>query len=359
VGEGFVNDDGFPTARIAAGPFIDANCFAHLWPSCILQGFVYHKFMPKELSELSNFQLQVVVGTLLGDSSLSRPYNGKNYHLSCYHAKKQAEWLTQKHAWLSPLSRSIQWCAYLDKRDGKTRAGGRFHTVSLPCFTQIAEILYPHGRKTITPAYLSLFQDPVALACLICDDGHWDGAGIGIASKQFSLAENKRLASHLSSRFNVRVSVQIVAPYSYVRICADGVARIIQLCEQFFPPSLRYKLGPIGYETRLCGLVEKECLICRTKFVSYASENQRTCSQACGNSLVPRGYAMRKFPQTTCACCGNSISQYTKKHMRCAHCRRKRNIPIPCIICHAPVTALAHVTCSRSCGVALGHRRRQ
>ncbi len=316
--------------------------------------------MPRPTSpiRLTVFQQHVAVGTLLGDSSLIKPPSGLNYHLSCYHAEKQREWLLCKHAWLSPASRPIQWCAYLDKRNGKIRAGGRFHTVSIPCFTRLAALLY-HGRvKVVTEDFLTLFTHPVALTCLIADDGSWDQAGIAIASKHFSIAENAVLAKHLSTTFGLTITVQDGGPYPYIRITARSVEKAILLCAPFLPPSLRYKFGPEGYATRLVGKIDQSCPVCGTGFQEYALLKRLYCSRKCANIGRPKGYAAQ-HKTSFCERCAMPFVLLNKRQTRCKDCRELRLEAIPCPICTQPVWKTGNMTCSARCNVLLGHRNRR
>lgn len=308
-------------------------------------------------ANLTPFQKSVAVGTLLGDSSLSCPSSGKNFHLSCYHSEKQAEWLKLKHQWLSPLSRPINWCSYTDKRDGKTRSGGRFHTVSIPCFTEIASILYVNRTKIISSDFLALFTDPVSLACLICDDGSWDGAGIAIASKQFTIEENEVLASHLSKTFNLSVSVQKNQKYPYTRITAISVERTHKICRPYIPECLEYKFGPNGYQTRLIGKVQISCIHCGKTFVDYKSSGRIACSPECGVAVRANGYSTRT-KKANCERCHSSFVVYNRRQTRCERCRQIPLEDIPCAICGQPVKKIGRKTCSIRCGVFMGHRNK-
>ena len=250
--------------------------------------------MKRSSIRLTEFQQHVAVGTLLGDSSLSCPAGGKNFHLSCYHAIKQSSWLEKKHQWLAPVSRPIQWCKYLDRRDGKIRAGGRFHTVSIPCFTDLAALLYRRRTKIISQKYLDLFTHPVSLACLIGDDGSWDGAGVAIASKQFTADENRRLAKHLTDTFGIFTKANANGQYSYVRIPAISVERVKELCKPWLPSILFYKLGPEGWRTMLVGKIAIDCAMCGKTFKTWASNHQRFCSRACAAKGKPSAWPMRR-----------------------------------------------------------------
>lgn len=313
--------------------------------------------------QLTDFQKQVAIGTLLGDSSLSKPSNGKNYHLSCYHSEKQREWLVRKHKWLIPASRPIQWCIQLDKRSGKKYRGSRFHTVSIPFFTNLAKMLYRKKKKYISNDLLDLITHPVVLACLICDDGSWDGAGIAIASKQFTIEENYRLAAKLHQVFGFSISVQERQKYHYLRITATSVEDALKLCEPYVPESLRYKFGPPGYSTSLCGTVNRICATCGKSFTSYESSRQVFCSRQCAFKGRHSGYSTRKN-NIACLLCGKLFVIYNRLQRFCPDCRgkyRRSNLhvtPVPCAICGKPVFVNGRKTCSRSCGVKLGHRKR-
>ena len=278
--------------------------------------------------------------------------------MSCYHAAKQREWLIRKHDWLSPISRPIQWCAYTDKRDGKVRYGGRFHTRSIPALTDLWPILYGDGPKVISSEYLRLFVHPVSLACLICDDGSWDKAGIEIASKQFDLSSNERLASHLRHAFGISTTVMKTGPYFHVRITAAGVQPTKDLCMEFVPDSLHYKFGPDGYATRLRGRPERACAVCGSIFRAYASSGQLFCSRRCAMIGCPKGYATRHGPTVLCRRCGSAFIPYTRRSVMCDKCRKLRVVDVPCPICGRPVFSNKATACSMACGVALGHRHR-
>jgi DNA-directed RNA polymerase subunit RPC12/RpoP len=240
---------------------------------------------PHSVAWESPFQKAVVLGTLLGDSSLSRPRKAINYHLACYHSEKQLDWLLMKHSWLGQLARPIQLCRYLDKRDGKTRSGGRFHTISAPILTELARLLYPEGRKVVTAEYLALIEHPVTLATLIGDDGSWDKAGVEIATKHFTEAENVALSATLNDVFGLHSGMRSNGVgkrhYFHLRIPAGDIPLLRSLCLNYLPSSLHYKLGGIDYVARQSGWVAYTCSTCGASFEAWRHQKRRYCSKEC------------------------------------------------------------------------------
>jgi len=306
--------------------------------------------------ELTEFQYQVCLGTLLGDSSLSRPKNGRTYHLACYHTERQSDWLKIKWDWLQPFSRPIQVCEYLDKRNGKTYRGSRFHTISAPCFNELHRLIYP-DMKRITHELMQQFVHPVALACLICDDGTWDKAGISIASKQFTIGGNEVLATTLSNNFDIHVTMMANQKYPFVRITARSVERTFNLCSKYIPDTMLYKFGGGNYKSCLVGKITQICPTCGKPFQVYASLGQIYCSRPCAQIGRPKGYETRTETDT-CPVCGKTFLRYTKRQRTCPDCFRKPSPDEVCQICGKPVKAHGRKHCSKRCGTIAGHLTR-
>lgn len=286
-------------------------------------------------------QEQLILGSLLGDASLSKPPNGKNYHWSVYHAGKQAEYLQWKYALLCPWSSRIQVTNYVDKRDGKARPGGRFHLPSQEWFTELRHELYPSSTKQLTPQFLKRIKHPIALATLIGDDGSWDKSGIQISSKQFTEAENGLLAFYLTTTFGIRITPFFSRPYHLLRIPSDQIAKVHSLCLSLLPESMWYKFGGADYRTTLVGKVWHTCERCSRAFLEYESAERRFCSRLC-------------------AAQGRLASVWTTRRALYGSSGIKRRIPPlpPCVICGTTVKRLDRQTCSQRCGNILGHRNR-
>ena len=115
---------------------------------------------------MTKWQKQIVVGTVLGGSSLVRPKKGLNYHLSM--AGGSPFWLEYKMQELGDLfpNRALS-------QDGKT------HRCTSSCcesFTDVYNDLFQDGQRHITIDVLNPLQD-IALAMWFLDGGGKTGRG--------------------------------------------------------------------------------------------------------------------------------------------------------------------------------------
>lgn len=113
---------------------------------------------------VSNQELQVILGGLLGDSHIRQKYyKGKpcNAHVICKHGPKQESYLRWKASLLSDL--------LTNSKVRKTSVGQfEFSTKSLPKLNPIARLV---GKpKKVTRKWLNLL-DPLGLAVWYMDDG--------------------------------------------------------------------------------------------------------------------------------------------------------------------------------------------
>lgn len=223
---------------------------------------------------------------LLGDGSLSKPPKGVNYHFAVYHSSKQLEYLHWKDRFLQPYSHGVRLCCYLDKRDGKSRSGGRLHTISLPYFSQLRELFYPSGRKIISSEMLHLISHPVALAFLVGDDGSFSGcSNLEIATKQFSESENLLVVDWLQSAYGLTAYLKQGPKYTWVAIRAVSFQRLRDLTIPWLPKSMIYKLGGKDWKpsTRCVGKTWVNCSQCGRAFEAYAKSKRKVCSRSCSD----------------------------------------------------------------------------
>lgn len=150
----------------------------------------------------TNRQLSIIIGSLLGDSSLRK--TNINPFFTCEHGIKQVDYCKWKVKELSSLGAKF----FLRKRktiDSRTGIYYESAICSLPAnpeFLSIYNNLYINGKKTITKEILKYF-DELSLAVMFMDDGSHHGQSISISTNCFSEEELLILIEFFSSRFNL------------------------------------------------------------------------------------------------------------------------------------------------------------
>ena len=107
---------------------------------------------------MSNIERNIIIGSLIGDGTLSIYGRSKN---ACY---RENTGPTQKEY--------RQWkVRMLEKLDFKTKADGSIYSPSHPMYTNLYNLFYPNNKKILSKEGLNLLNHPIGLACLYMDDG--------------------------------------------------------------------------------------------------------------------------------------------------------------------------------------------
>lgn len=124
-----------------------------------------------------------------------------------------------------------------------------YETKRHPFFTTLRERTYVNGTKTVSPHDLKLF-DAESLAILFMDDG-WkeEGGRVGIATHNFSWADNKLLRDCLAEKLNIHMDVKVHKQARgnicyYLRSNNENGKRLIDVIAStgLITPSFEYKL---------------------------------------------------------------------------------------------------------------------
>lgn len=199
------------------------------------------RYFSQEEHSLSEEQEQMVLGSLLGDMNLSSCKNQKNYRLNIVHCSKQEQLFMKKVAILGEFMGGYREYTYKpDPRTGKSYTGFRGSSKTHPLFTELRNLLYVNGIKTITHEYLNRIHHPIALAYLFMDEGSANGS---IATNCFSFEEVEILKSWLSSQWQIECSIYgspKQQPVLY--ILPSSRFRFEYLIFPYVVPSMYYKL---------------------------------------------------------------------------------------------------------------------
>lgn len=153
--------------------------------------------------EMTNIERNIIIGSLLGDGTLSKYGRSLN---ACYREntgqsqKPYREWKANR----------------LKALDFKINSSGGIYSPSHPIYTELYELFYPNGLKTINTSGLKMLNHPIGLACLFMDDGsliinNYKKSNsitlfpqIILYSQSFSKDENILLKTHIEDLFDIK-----------------------------------------------------------------------------------------------------------------------------------------------------------
>lgn len=196
---------------------------------------------PERLAvQLTDFQKDAVVGTMLGDSCMERAKSTHNARLRFDQTfPNHASYLTYLYVLFINLCSK---CPRVNTRKADSRTGNVYSTISVktnafPCFNYYHNLFYSEGVKVV-PANIAVLLTARALAFWIMDDGGKGSYGVTILhTNSFTLTDVKLLQSALLSNFQLRTRLiqrtpgkwaivipvrqtvslrEIVAPYMHV-----------------------------------------------------------------------------------------------------------------------------------------------
>jgi nucleoside-diphosphate-sugar epimerase len=188
-------------------------------------------------------QLALIVGTLMGDSSLHRVGSERaRAGMRLGHSEGQREWLEIKRRALSAF------------RPGniETRATEAprtpFFSFGLPAsgfLTQLHDVIYKHGRRRLVRELVERCFGPELMAAWHLDDGCNAGGLLRLATHGFKEDDVRWLADFLTERgleANVQECRWKESVYFEIRFTKAGSESLSRLIGRFVPHSLRYKI---------------------------------------------------------------------------------------------------------------------
>lgn len=191
---------------------------------------------------LSNIQKQMILGSLLGDMSLTNPEINRsiNSRLAIVQSQQQKELFMKKVEILGEFMGSYRlYTSQPDARTGKIYKSWRGNSKAHKVFTDIYSILYPDNIKTLTKEYLEQIHSPIALAYWFMDDGTFDGH---IATNCFKEQEVDLLINWLYNRWNINSTKQHQLSNFVLYISQKSRLEFEKLIFPYVLPSMYYKL---------------------------------------------------------------------------------------------------------------------
>lgn len=183
---------------------------------------------------LSYITRQVILGTLLGDSSADLR-STKRSCISSNHSIKQREyvdWLVDKLGYL------VRATPRVCRNHGWGTLNYSFSTLYHSEIRDLVDVLYKNNKKTVTRGYLDMLE-PLSLAVWFMDDGSYSGS---LSTHGFSEDENKLIANYFSERWGIRCEVRkdLRKDLYYIQIL--NIKKFRDLIREHIPECMQYKL---------------------------------------------------------------------------------------------------------------------
>ncbi|HET6917526.1 MAG TPA: recombinase RecA, partial [Acidimicrobiales bacterium] len=199
---------------------------------------------------LSDFQWEVLLGALMGDSALSRTRSGFGARLRFSHGPKQVSYGDWKASLFANVGVS---------RSTRPADGAVFHDVSpLPELAELRQAMYVDGKKVLSEDYLKRLT-PLSLAIWYMDDGCYterakgaqdrtrDGSGrIEICVEAMEETSRHRLVDSLADTWGIHGRLRLLGALkkAVITFPKDETAKFQALVAPFIHPSMEYKLQP-------------------------------------------------------------------------------------------------------------------
>jgi len=185
----------------------------------------------------SDEQMQILLGTILGDAHLERPSDTYVPHYELTHAGSQISYLEFVRDQLVPKAR-------IRKRKSSDSYSFRFTDVSL---LDLYQRFYNEGKKAVTKEVLSTL-DEHGLAIWYMDDGYLaQSRYVELCTHGFTKEENNLIADFLNDEWQLEAKVYYQKPRKksgggyFIHLSKFGSMRFLTLINNFVLKELRYK----------------------------------------------------------------------------------------------------------------------
>jgi len=217
------------------------------------------KTLYRELKEtnFSDSQKSLIVGSVMGDGSLTLGKDCINARFVERHSEKQKEYLLWKRNLLKPFTYSkITETQFGEHTISNVKCNVQksymFSTISHPYLTELRKVFYSEGVK-IVPENLSEYVNALVMAIWFCDDGSFSyikKSGtyrVDLHTESFSYKENVFICRILSDFFSegFRINSRKYISGEAFYICLSGkyrVKKVVDLIKPFIPLCMTYKI---------------------------------------------------------------------------------------------------------------------
>jgi hypothetical protein len=198
--------------------------------------------MDNTVGSLTQYQLSIIIGSILGDGYVRIVKGRQNAFLEVNHSIKAKEYVDWKYNVLKNICQSPPKSRIIDDR----RTAYRFFTRQNSDLTKLLGMFYKNGKKIIPS---SLILNPLILAVWFMDDGSKSRQrDVYLNTQQFSLLDQKILIGKLRA-LGLKARLNKDKKYYRLRFLKESVVGFNDLIHPHIIQSMKYKLSYDPVET--------------------------------------------------------------------------------------------------------------
>lgn len=193
--------------------------------------------------ELTERQKAIIIGAILGDSSLEKEW--KNPRLRFAHSIIQKEYLLWKYQELQDISGDPVLIKQKHWKNGKIYESWRFSTHALPELMHYWNLFCSDRSKKIPRSITDILVHPLSLAVWLMDDGYKrnDCNAFRLNTDAFSFTEQQLLQSALENNFGIQTKLHKKGKYWNIYIPETSAFKFADLIGKYIIPSMKYKIA--------------------------------------------------------------------------------------------------------------------
>ena len=203
----------------------------------------YWQDYKKNLPLLPQHLLEVLVGIVLGDASMSKV--SKEAYVKFEQGYTQERFVEHLFELFKQYCFILQTGTRIEKhcpRKGLVKSFW-FKTFSHKSFTEVLKIFYITGKKTIQPGLVIKYVTRKSLAYWIMCDGSLNGNTMILHTQSYSHSENILLSLELNQKFDLHSQViKHKGKYWVIKIPSEDAKLLRSLIAPYIIPSMEYKL---------------------------------------------------------------------------------------------------------------------
>ena len=189
--------------------------------------------------EFNENQLNVLIGTVLGDSHLGIGKDCINPYMSCEHCMKQHELNIELSKIFYNFNCNVSIYNRFDKRSDTHYTSSNFRIPANEGLINIYNSFYLDKIKHIPFNLLNKFNEQ-SLAWMFMDDGSKLGSGFTIATNCFKYEELVLFNDFLHQKFDLNISIH---KYNKIYIDKKSSDTFINIINPFILECVKYKVG--------------------------------------------------------------------------------------------------------------------